>query len=77
MSRSHFARRFVECLETSPMQYLAEWRMQLADELLRDPRQSVARVAETLGFQTEAAFRRAFKRLRSVGPGTVRREARQ
>lgn len=77
MSRSHFARRFGECLETTPMHYLAEWRMQLADELLRDPRQSVARVAETLGFQTEAAFRRAFKRLRNVGPGTVRREARQ
>jgi AraC-like DNA-binding protein len=34
-------------------------------------------VAETLGFQTEAAFRRAFKRLRNVGPGSVRREARQ
>lgn len=77
MSRSHFARRFTECLETTPMHYLAEWRMQLADELLRDPRQSVARVAETLGFQTETAFRRAFKRLRKVGPGTVRREARQ
>ena len=41
-----------------------------------DPRQSVARVAETLGFQSEAAFRRSFKRLRKVGPGTVRREAR-
>jgi AraC-like DNA-binding protein len=51
--------------------------MNLADELLLDPRQSVARVAETLGFQTEAAFRRAFKRLRNVGPGSVRREARQ
>lgn len=76
MSRSHFARRFSECLEVTPMHYLAEWRMNLADELLRDPRQSVARVAETLGFQTEAAFRRAFKRLRNVGPGTVRREAR-
>ncbi|MEX1994116.1 MAG: AraC family transcriptional regulator [Steroidobacteraceae bacterium] len=77
MSRSHFARRFAECLETTPMHYLAEWRMQLANELLRDPRQSVARVAETLGFQTEATFRRAFKRLRQIGPGSVRREARQ
>lgn len=76
MSRSQFARRFAQCLDTTPMHYLAEWRMQLADELLRDPRQSVARVAETLGFQTEAAFRRAFKRLRQVGPGTVRRAAR-
>lgn len=76
MSRSHFARRFGECLGTTPMAYLAQWRMNLADELLLDPRQSVARVAETLGFQTEAAFRRAFKRLRKVGPGTVRREAR-
>jgi transcriptional regulator GlxA family with amidase domain len=63
------------CLDTTPMHYRAELRMNLADELL-DSRQSVARVAETLRVQTNAAFRGTFKRLRKVGSGTVRREAR-
>jgi AraC family transcriptional regulator, activator of mtrCDE len=73
LSRSAFARRFGECLEMAPMQYLAQWRMHLADDLLRDPRRSVAQVAESLGYQTEAAFRTAFKRVRGVAPGSVRK----
>jgi AraC family transcriptional activator of mtrCDE len=76
MSRSAFARRFGECVGTSPMQYLAEWRMHLADQMLRERRQSVAQVAEALGYKTEAAFRHAFKRARGIGPGEVRRGAR-
>lgn len=76
LSRSAFARRFSECMEMAPMQYLAQWRMQLAEQMLHDPRQSVARIAEQLGYQTEAAFRHTFKRLRGVGPGSVRRAAR-
>jgi AraC-like DNA-binding protein len=55
------------------MNYLARWRMQQADRLLRDRRLSVAQVAEQLGYATEASFRRAFKRIRGVGPGAVRR----
>lgn len=77
MSRSTFARHFSECLDTTPMQYLAQWRMHLADDLLRDPRRSAAQVAEAVGYETEAAFRRAFTRLRGIGPGAVRRLARQ
>lgn len=76
LSRSAFARRFSDCMDMAPMQYLAQWRMHLADQMLRDPRQSVARVAEQLGYATEAAFRHTFKRLRGVGPGSVRRAAR-
>jgi AraC family transcriptional regulator, activator of mtrCDE len=76
MSRTAFAERFVALLGRTPMQYLAGWRMHLADEMLRVERASVAQVAERLGYQTETAFRRAFKRLRGIGPGDVRRRAR-
>jgi AraC-like DNA-binding protein len=76
MSRTVFAERFAALLRQTPMQYLAAWRMHLADEMLRAQRSSVAQVAEQLGYQTETAFRRAFKRVRGVGPGDVRRKAR-
>ena len=73
MARTAFAQRFAAVMGDTPMNYLATWRMQQADRLLRDRRLSVARVAEQLGYSTEAAFRRAFKRIRGVGPGEVRR----
>ena len=75
MSRTVFAERFAALLGRSPMQYVAAWRMHLADEMLRLRRSSVAQVAEQLGYQTETAFRRAFRRVRGVGPGDVRRRA--
>jgi AraC family transcriptional regulator, activator of mtrCDE len=76
MSRTVFAERFARLLGQTPMQYLAGWRMHLADEMLRVRHSSVAQIAERLGYQTETAFRRAFKRVRGVGPGDVRRRAR-
>ena len=76
MSRTIFAERFAELLGRTPMQYLAGWRMQLADEMLRQRRSSVAQIAERIGYQTESAFRRAFSRVRGAGPGEVRRKAR-
>jgi AraC-like DNA-binding protein len=76
MSRTVFAERFAKLLGKTPMQYLAGWRMHLADEMLRVRRSSVAQIAERLGYQTETAFRRAFRRVRGVGPGDVRRRAR-
>lgn len=73
MSRSTFARRFGECIGTTPMDYLYAWRMHLAEQMLRNSRRSVADVAAAVGYKTEAAFRHAFKRARGVGPGKVRR----
>lgn len=73
LSRTAFAERFAEILEETPYQYLTRWRMAQALRLLRDPRLSVAHVAERLGYQTEAAFRRSFKRVHGYGPGSVRR----
>jgi AraC family transcriptional regulator, activator of mtrCDE len=76
MSRSNFTRRFTECMDTSPMDYLCAWRMHLAEQMLHDRNRSVAQIAEAVGYKTEAAFRHAFKRARGVGPGEVRRGAR-
>jgi AraC-like DNA-binding protein len=73
MSRTAFAERFSELLGTSPIDYLTHWRMTEAARLLRDPRLSVAAIADQLGYQTEAAFRRAFKRIHGFGPGQLRR----
>lgn len=75
LSRTAFCEHFAEVLGLAPMQYLTEWRMAEALRLLRDPTQSVARIAERLGYQTEAAFRRAFKRVQGFAPGKVRQEA--
>ncbi len=75
MSRTAFALRFAELLDQSPINYLTEWRMTQAAKLLQDPRQSVRGVAERLGYQTEAAFRRCFKRVHGYGPGQVRKAA--
>ena len=75
-SRAAFAQRFTEVLGEPPMRYLARWRMTEAARLLRDPRLSVAAVAGQLGFDTEAAFRRAYKRIHGIGPGQARRNSR-
>lgn len=75
MSRTSFAERFNAVVGETPLHYLTGWRMQLADAALREGRKNVAQIAGEVGYETEAAFRRAFKRLRGVGPGSVRRAA--
>jgi AraC-like DNA-binding protein len=72
-SRTAFAQHFAAVLGVGPVQYLTEWRMAEALRLLGDPETSVAAVADRLGYQTEAAFRRAFKRVHGFGPGSQRR----
>jgi AraC-like DNA-binding protein len=74
VSRSVFAERFAEMVGQPPMQYLALWRMQLASRLLTDGGQ-VASVAAAVGYESEAAFSRAFKKLVGQAPATWRREA--
>jgi AraC-like DNA-binding protein len=62
LSRSAFAERFVEFVGQPPMQYLANWRMQLATTYLRNGTESIASVANRVGYDSEAAFSRAFKK---------------
>ena len=74
VSRSILAERFTEMVGHPPMQYLALWRMQLASRLLAEGGQ-VASVAAAVGYESEAAFSRAFKKLVGQAPATWRREA--
>lgn len=73
MSRTAFAVAFAQRLGLSPFQYLTECRIAEARRLLADRRLSVAAIAEQLGYQSEAAFRRTFKRVEGIGPGELRR----
>ncbi|HEY0659891.1 MAG TPA: AraC family transcriptional regulator [Lysobacter sp.] len=77
MSRSAFAARFTALVGMPAMQYLAQSRMHLALVQLREQHLTVAVVAERLGYRSEAAFSRAFKRHTGVSPGEVRRSGAQ
>jgi AraC-like DNA-binding protein len=72
MARSSFAERFATYVGMPPMHYLSRWRLQLASRLLEDGH-TVARAAATVGYQSEAAFTRAFKRFVGQPPGAWRR----
>lgn len=73
LSRSAFAERFTLVLGQPPIQYLAEWRMQLATGILANSKDSIARVASQVGYESEAAFSRAFKKLIGSPPAEWRR----
>ena len=73
MSRSAFAARFTELVGEPAMQYVTRWRMHVALDGLRDGESTVAEMAGRLGYRSEAAFSRAFKRVVGVPPGSVRR----
>ena len=77
MSRSALADRFIRLIGVPPMHYLAGWRMQVATGKLRDTSDSLAQVAETVGYDSEAAFSRAFKKAFGTAPATWRRSNRQ
>jgi AraC family transcriptional regulator, alkane utilization regulator len=73
LSRSALAERFTSFVGQPPMQYLANWRMQCAAGLLMIGTENVATVAERVGYESEAAFNRAFKKIVGVPPGEWRR----
>ena len=72
-SRSVLAERFAKFLGEPPLTYLARWRLQLAARLLETTRKTVLHVASEVGYESEAAFNRAFKREFSVPPAQYRR----
>jgi AraC-like DNA-binding protein len=75
MSRSPFAARFTSLVGEPPLKYLTRWRMQLATRWLRGGEVSVAAIAERVGYESEAAFSRTFKRWLGETAGDVRRSA--
>lgn len=76
LSRSALNDRFVRLIGEPPMQYLTSWRMALAGQRLRDGSEPVGRIAEQLGYDSEAAFNRAFKREFGQPPAAWRRAQR-
>lgn len=73
MSRSAFAARFKEVLGVGPLAYLTRWRMHRATELLATSRSNVAEVALAVGYETESAFAKVFKRHLGATPAAWRR----
>jgi AraC-like DNA-binding protein/mannose-6-phosphate isomerase-like protein (cupin superfamily) len=71
-SRSVLSERFSALVGEPPIEYLAGWRMQVAAERLRHSRSSIAAVAAEVGYESEASFNRAFKRITGVAPGRWR-----
>ena len=74
LSRTRLAERFQHFLGQSPMAYLTQWRLKLAAQILQTSDDSVAQVAATVGYGSEAAFNRAFKREFAVPPAKFRRQ---
>lgn len=71
-SRSTFAERFTQQIKMSPMEFVTSWRMQLAVSLLADSHNNMLDVAMQCGYESEAAFRKAFKRVIGIPPGKAR-----
>ncbi|HJW09342.1 MAG TPA: AraC family transcriptional regulator [Holophagaceae bacterium] len=74
MSRTSLHERFVQFIGMPPMQYLTKWRMQLASGLLRASKAKIIEVALSVGYESEAAFSRAFKRETGLSPGAWRKQ---
>ena len=73
MSRSAFAQRFKELIGESPLEYLTRWRMYRGSDLLRESDRKLADVAQAVGYDSDGAFHKAFKRVLGIAPGEYRR----
>ena len=75
LSRSALADRFTRLIGEAPMRYLANWRMQVAAQKLRGTSAPLARIGVDVGYDSEAAFSRAFKKTFGTAPATWRRSS--
>jgi AraC-like DNA-binding protein len=75
MSRSAFAERFKGLLGQTPLEYVTEWRMQKAVQLLQRRDKKLVDVAQSIGYESDAAFSKAFKRVVGLTPGEHRRNS--
>ena len=76
LSRSALVERFTRYLSDSPIAYVTGWRMRLAAQALTSTPKGVADIAAEVGYESEAAFNRAFKRVFGVPPAQYRRKNR-
>ena len=70
------AERFAQLMGESPLAYLARWRLQLGARRLLATNRKILQVAYDVGYESEAAFSRAFRRFTGTSPGSIRRAAR-
>jgi AraC-like DNA-binding protein len=75
LSRTSFATRFVKCMTVTPLGYITNWRMQIASQQLMETDDPIIKIAEDVGYNSEAAFSRVFKKHHHSAPGTYRRQA--
>jgi AraC-like DNA-binding protein len=73
LSRSAFAERFGSTLGMPPISYLAQWRMLLAGQRLRESADTIAQIASSVGYESESTFSRAFAREMGLAPGAWRK----
>ncbi len=74
MSRTSFAARFSQTLSMSPLAYITHWRLQLAKRALETTDAAIISIAEQVGYHSEAAFGRVFKKHSGIGPAAYRRD---
>ncbi len=77
MSRTRFAVHFKSAAGVAPLTYLTEWRMRIAQRVLREDDTSIFAIAESLGYTSESAFSNAFKRVTGLAPRSYRTAARK
>ncbi|WP_029040514.1 AraC family transcriptional regulator [Cucumibacter marinus] len=75
LSRTVFATRFVELMAMTPLAYLTAWRMQRARQMLAETGEPIIEIAEQVGYRSEAAFGRVFKKAIGTAPARYRRQA--
>jgi AraC-like DNA-binding protein len=75
ISRSGLAQRFTRLLGQAPMKYLSDWRIHLAKQMLRDGGDNLQTIAERIGYESQFAFTRAFKKATGSPPAVWRRTA--
>ncbi|MGB1199338.1 MAG: AraC family transcriptional regulator [Thalassotalea sp.] len=73
MSRTAFARHFSDVVGMTPIAYLTQWRMHIANELLTHSKESMVSIAEKVGYSSEASFGKAFKKVTGMSPGQSRK----
>lgn len=74
MSRTAFSNRFNELIGNTPLNYLIDWRMQIARQMLKETNDPIIDIALKIGYQSEAAFGRVFKRYFDTPPAGFRRQ---
>ena len=73
-SRAAFSKTFTELLDLPPMAYVGQWRMRIAHTALKDGQKGMLEIAESVGYKSEVAFRKAFKQITGITPGAARKQ---